>query len=173
MHQKHAQIEKTLSIMWRAEISSIHLWKINRIWSRPTSRVVSRLYRERAMEKIRTNEEVWEKQLKQVSAGKTRPNQFETWSAFHLVLFILYSWQTRQIVFFPFPMTKRKTCGNIFRKCTWRKYRKKYFNLEMERMIKQKIFALVMDALTSHLQRLQLHNKIVTLLHELWWHKSL
>ena len=38
----------------------------------------------------------------------------------------------------------------------------------MERKIKQQIFALEMDALTSHLQRLQLDNKIVTLLHELW-----
>ena len=45
---------------------------------------------------------------------------------------------------------------------------KKNFNLEMERMIKQQIFALEMDALTSRLQRLQLDNKIVTLLHELW-----
>ena len=44
----------------------------------------------------------------------------------------------------------------------------KYFNLEMERMIKQRIFALEMDALTSRLQRLKLDNKIVTLLHELW-----
>ena len=35
-------------------------------------------------------------------------------------------------------------------------------------MIKQQIFALEMDALTSRLQRLQLDNKIVTLLHELW-----
>ena len=38
----------------------------------------------------------------------------------------------------------------------------------MERMIKQQIFALEMDALTNPLQRLQLDNKIVTLLHELW-----
>ena len=38
----------------------------------------------------------------------------------------------------------------------------------MERMIKQQIFALKMDALTSRLQWLQLDNKIVTLLHELW-----
>ena len=38
----------------------------------------------------------------------------------------------------------------------------------MERMIKQQIIALEMDALTSRLQRLQLDNKIVTLLHELW-----
>ena len=38
----------------------------------------------------------------------------------------------------------------------------------MERMIKQQIFALEMDALTSRLQRLQLDDKIVTLLHELW-----
>ena len=35
-------------------------------------------------------------------------------------------------------------------------------------MIKQQIFALEMDALTSRLQRLQLDNKIITLLHELW-----
>ena len=45
---------------------------------------------------------------------------------------------------------------------------KKYFNLGMERMVKQQIFALEMDTLTNHLQRLLLHNKIVTLLHELW-----
>ena len=38
----------------------------------------------------------------------------------------------------------------------------------MERMIEQEIFALEMDALTSRLQRLQLDNKMVTLLHELW-----
>ena len=38
----------------------------------------------------------------------------------------------------------------------------------MERMIKQQIFALEMDALTNRLQGLQLDNKIVTLLHELW-----
>ena len=38
----------------------------------------------------------------------------------------------------------------------------------MERMIKQQIFALEMDALTSRWQRLQLDDKIVTLLHELW-----
>ena len=38
----------------------------------------------------------------------------------------------------------------------------------MERMFKQRIFALEMDALTSRLQRLKLDNKIVTLLHELW-----
>ena len=48
------------------------------------------------------------------------------------------------------------------------KEKKKNFNLEMERMIKQQIFALEMDALTNRLQRLQLDNKIVTLLHELW-----
>ena len=35
-------------------------------------------------------------------------------------------------------------------------------------MIKQQIFALEMDVLTNRLQRLQLDNKIVTLLHELW-----
>ena len=35
-------------------------------------------------------------------------------------------------------------------------------------MIEQQIFALEMDALTNRLQRLQLENKIVTLLHELW-----
>ena len=45
---------------------------------------------------------------------------------------------------------------------------KNYFNLEMERLIKQQIFALEMVALASRLQRLQLDNKIVTLLHELW-----
>ena len=48
---------------------------------------------------------------------------------------------------------------------------KKYFNLEMERMIKQDInyfFALEMNALTSRLQGLQLHNRIVTLLRELF-----
>ena len=38
----------------------------------------------------------------------------------------------------------------------------------MERMMKQQIFALEMDALTNRLQGLQLDNKIVTLLHELW-----
>ena len=38
----------------------------------------------------------------------------------------------------------------------------------MERTLKQQIFALEMDELTSRLQRLQLDNKIVTLLHELW-----
>ena len=35
-------------------------------------------------------------------------------------------------------------------------------------MMEQQIFALEMDALTKRLQRLQLDNKIVTLLHELW-----
>ena len=35
-------------------------------------------------------------------------------------------------------------------------------------MIKQQIFALEMDALTNRLQRLQLDNKIVTLLREPW-----
>ena len=40
-------------------------------------------------------------------------------------------------------------------------------NSEMERMINQRIFALEMDALRNRLQRLQLDNKIVTLLHEL------
>ena len=43
---------------------------------RPTSRIVSRLYGERKMEKRRTNEEVRSNELKQVSARKTRPNQF-------------------------------------------------------------------------------------------------
>ena len=38
----------------------------------------------------------------------------------------------------------------------------------MERTIKQQTFALEMDALTNRLQLLQLDNKIVTLLHELW-----
>ena len=47
------------------------------------------------------------------------------------------------------------------------KGKKKNFNLEMERMIKQQIFALEMDALTNRLQRLQL-DKTVALLHELW-----
>ena len=41
--------------------------------------------------------------------------------------------------------------------------KKKYFNL-----IKQQIFVLELDALTNRLQQLQLHNRIVTLLHELW-----
>ena len=41
-------------------------------------------------------------------------------------------------------------------------------NSEMDRMIEQQIFALEMDALTNRLQRLQLDNKIVTLLNELW-----
>ena len=44
----------------------------------------------------------------------------------------------------------------------------KHFNLELERMIKQQIFALEMDALTNRFQQLQLDNEIVTLLHELW-----
>ena len=35
-------------------------------------------------------------------------------------------------------------------------------------MIEQQIFALEMDALTNHFQRLHLNNKIVTLLNELW-----
>ena len=35
-------------------------------------------------------------------------------------------------------------------------------------MIEQQIFALEMDALTNHLQQLELDNKIVTLLHERW-----
>ena len=43
---------------------------------RPTSRIVSRLYRERTMEKLRTNEEARSNELKQVSARKTRPNRF-------------------------------------------------------------------------------------------------
>ena len=45
---------------------------------------------------------------------------------------------------------------------------KKYFNSKMNRMIEQQIFALEMDALANRLQRLQLDNKIVTLLNELW-----
>ena len=45
---------------------------------------------------------------------------------------------------------------------------KNNFNLEMERTIKQQIFALEMDALTKRCNDLQLDNKIVTLLHELW-----
>ena len=47
----------------------------------PTSWIVSRLYRERTMEKLRTNEEAptsRSNQLKQVSARKTRPTQFLT-----------------------------------------------------------------------------------------------
>ena len=44
----------------------------------------------------------------------------------------------------------------------------KHFYLELERMIKEQIFAFEMDALTNRLQRLQLDNEIVTLLHELW-----
>ena len=43
-----------------------------------------------------------------------------------------------------------------------------YFNSDMDGMIEQQIFALEMDALTNHLQQLELDNKIVTLLHELW-----
>ena len=42
----------------------------------PTSRIVSRLYRERTMEKLRSNEEAWSSELKQVSARKTKPNRF-------------------------------------------------------------------------------------------------
>ena len=42
----------------------------------------------------------------------------------------------------------------------------------MERTLKQQIFALEMDELTSRLQRLQLDNKIVTLLHELCAERS-
>ena len=38
----------------------------------------------------------------------------------------------------------------------------------MGRIIEQQIFALEIDALTNCLQRLQLDNKIDTLLHELW-----
>ena len=48
------------------------------------------------------------------------------------------------------------------------KGKKKNFNLEMERMIKQQIFTLEMDALTNRLQRLQLGNKIATLMNKLW-----
>ena len=43
---------------------------------RPTSRIVSRLHRERTMEKLRANEEARSNELKQVSARKTRPNRF-------------------------------------------------------------------------------------------------
>ena len=43
---------------------------------RPTSRIVSRFYRKRTMEKLRTNEEARSNDLKQVSARKTRPNRF-------------------------------------------------------------------------------------------------
>ena len=71
---------------------------------------------------------------------------------------------TRQTGSFFFPATKHEAIlsGDAY------KEKKKNFNLEMERMIKQQIFALEMDALTNRLQRLQLDNKIVTLLHELW-----
>ena len=50
------------------------------------------------------------------------------------------------------------TCINVM---------EKYFNSDMDGMIKQQIFALEMDALTNRLQQLHLDNKIVTLLHEL------
>ena len=46
---------------------------------RPTSRIVRRLYRERTMEKLRTNKKVPtspSNELKQVSARETRSNQF-------------------------------------------------------------------------------------------------
>ena len=43
---------------------------------RPTRRIVSCLYRERAMEKLRTNEEARSNELKLVSARKTTPNLF-------------------------------------------------------------------------------------------------
>ena len=51
---------------------------------------------------------------------------------------------------------------------TFIKVMEKNISIQMERMIEQHIFALEMDTLTNRLQRLQLHNKIVTLLHELW-----
>ena len=72
---------------------------------------------------------------------------------------------TRQIGSFFLPNSKKRTRGNTFWRCV---EREKNLNLEMERMIKQQIFALEMDALTNRLQRLQLDKKIVTLLHELW-----
>ena len=73
---------------------------------------------------------------------------------------------TRQTGSFFFPTTKHVAIlsGDAYKG----KKKKKNSNLEMERMIKQQIFALEMDALTNRLQRLQLDNKIVTLLHELW-----
>ena len=43
-----------------------------------------------------------------------------------------------------------------------------YFSLEIERKIEQLTFALEMDTVTNRLQELQLDNKILTLLHELW-----
>ena len=72
---------------------------------------------------------------------------------------------TRQTGSFFFPTTKHVA---ILSGDAYKGKKKKNFNLEMERMIKQQIFALEMDALTNRLQRLQLDNKIVTLLHELW-----
>ena len=66
---------------------------------RPTSRIVSRLYRERTMEKLRTNADARSNELKHVLARKTRPNRFWTWLAFQLVLFLLYTRQTCQTGF--------------------------------------------------------------------------
>ena len=66
---------------------------------RPTSRIVSRLYRERTMEKLRTNEDARSNELKHVLARKTRPNRFWTWLAFQLVLFLLYTRHTCQTGF--------------------------------------------------------------------------
>ena len=42
----------------------------------PTSRMVLRLYRERRMEMLKTNEEAQSNDLKQVSPRKTTPNWF-------------------------------------------------------------------------------------------------
>ena len=72
---------------------------------------------------------------------------------------------TRQTGFFSSQRQKREHVTILLEMCI---KGKKNFNLEMERMIKQKIFALEMDALTSRLKRLQLDSKIVALLHELW-----
>ena len=38
----------------------------------------------------------------------------------------------------------------------------------MENFIEQQLFALAMEALTSQMKRLQLQNRVVTLLNELW-----
>ena len=38
----------------------------------------------------------------------------------------------------------------------------------MEKFIKQQLFALDMEALTSQMRRLQLQDRVVTLLNELW-----
>ena len=57
---------------------------------------------------------------------------------------------TRQTGSFFFPTTKKENTWQYF--LEMRIKEKKNFNLEMERMIKQQIFALEMDALTSRLQ---------------------